>query len=100
VRDKTGQGIDGVPVKVFWPSGGVTPVTETKTNLKGELEPGHIDFAMFKGTYSVQIAAGTSQIAEGITPDYATNIICAENGDTNAISLYHTSYEVIFERTY
>lgn len=100
VQDPSGRGINDVPVEIFWPGGGVKPMTETKTNLLGQLEPGRLDFAMFKGTYSVRVVAGSSEVADGITPDYATNRTCQENGDTNAISLFHTSFEVIFERTY
>jgi hypothetical protein len=101
VQDPFGQGIDGVPVKIQWPGGEpVITKTETKNNLKGQLEPGHIDFAMFKGTYSVEVTGGSSQIATGITPDYGVNELCEENGDTQANSLFHISFEVIFERTY
>lgn len=101
VEDANGQGINGVPVKVKWADtadGFVIAKTETKQNLKGELEPGHIDFAMFKGTYAVEIQGATSQVASGITPDYGVNEACGE--DATANSLYHQSYEVIFRRTY
>jgi len=103
VIDPSGQGINGLPIKIQWspvPDGFVTPQTETKTNLIGQPEAGHIDFAMFKGTYQVQVMGGTSDIAEHITPDFATNRTCEENGDTNAISLFHSSFEVTFQRTY
>jgi hypothetical protein len=53
---------------------------------------------MFKGTYTVEIQGGTSQIAQGITPDYGVNEACGE--DATANSLYHQSYEVIFQRTF
>ncbi len=101
VEDANGQGINGVPVKIKWADtadGFVIAKTETKQNLKGELEPGHIDFAMFKGTYAVEIQGATSQVASGITPDYGVNEACGE--DATANSLYHQSYEVIFRRTY
>lgn len=99
VQDRNGQGINNVPIKISWPgNGGVTPKTETKTNLKGQEEPGRLDFAMFKGRYDVEVLAGSSQKAEGLTPDYATAQSCGENG--RAISLFHTSFEVIFERTF
>lgn len=101
VQDATGQGINGVPVKIQWApvaDGFVIAKTETKQNLTGQLEPGHIDFAMFKGTYEVEIQGATSQIAKGITPDYGVNEACGE--DATANSLFHQSYEVIFKRTY
>lgn len=96
VRDASGQGINGVPVKIQWAAtedGFVIAKTETKENV-----PGRIDFAMFKGTYEVQIQGATSQVASGITPDYGVNEACGE--DATANSLYHQSYEVIFQRTY
>jgi hypothetical protein len=96
VQDATGQGINGVPVKIQWAAtedGFVIAKTETKENT-----PGRIDFAMFKGTYSVEIQGATSQKAEGITPDYGVNEACGE--DATANSLYHQSYEVIFRRTF
>ncbi|MCG3208233.1 MAG: hypothetical protein FOGNACKC_01835 [Anaerolineae bacterium] len=101
VQDASGQGIDGVPVRVKWADtkdGFVEPITETKTNLLGQLEPGHIDFAMFKGSYTVEVLGGSSEITPPITPDYGTNESCGENSVAN--SLYHISYEVIFQRTY
>lgn len=101
VEDANGQGINGVPVRIKWADtadGFVIAKTETKQNLKGELEPGHIDFAMFKGTYAVEIQGATSQVASGITPDYGVNEACGE--DATANSLYHQSYEVIFRRAY
>ncbi len=100
VQDPSGQGIDGVPVKIAWGVDSIVTKTETKTNLKGRLDPGRIDFAMFKGSYTVEVASGTSQVATGITPDYGVNELCPENGDTQANSLFHISFEVIFERTY
>ena len=101
VQDPSGQGINNVPVKVQWAptaDGFVVVKTETKTSLLGQPEPGRIDFAMFKGTYSVEIQGGTSEIASGITPDYGVNEACGENAVAN--SLFHISFEVIFQRTY
>jgi hypothetical protein len=101
VVDAAGQGIDGVPVKIQWApvaDGFVIAKTETKQNLTSIMEPGHIDFAMFKGSYTVEVQGGTSQIATGITPDFGTNESCG--ADTNANSLYHLSFEVIFQRTF
>jgi hypothetical protein len=101
VQDPSGQGINDVPVKIQWSptaDGFVVTKTDTKTSLKGQLEPGRLDFAMFKGTYSVQVMGGSSEIASGITPDYGVGEACGENAVAN--SLFHISFEVIFERTY
>lgn len=101
VEDAAGQGINGVPVKVEWAGGAdghVLVNTETKTDLKGQLDPGRFDFAMFKGSYAVEVVGGSSEVAGPVTPDYGTNEACGEN--TVANSLFHQSYEVIFQRTY
>lgn len=101
VQDGTGQGINGVPVKIQWApveDGFITAKTESKTNLEGQIEPGRLDFAMFKGTYQVEVQGGTSEVATGITPDYGVNEPCGE--DATANSLFHISFEVIFERTF
>ncbi|HEX9926023.1 MAG TPA: cyclic nucleotide-binding domain-containing protein [Anaerolineae bacterium] len=101
VTDPSGQGINGVPVKIQWAAGAdgfIVTKTETKTNLLGSLEPGHIDFAMFKGTYAVEVQGGTSEVANGITPDFGVNEPCGD--DATANSLFHISFEVIFERTF
>jgi CRP-like cAMP-binding protein len=101
VEDINGQGINGVPIKVEWApvkDGSVIANTETKTDLNGQLDPGRIDFAMFKGNYTIEVMGGTSQVAGPVTPDYGTNEACGENAVAN--SLYHISYEVIFQRTF
>ncbi len=101
VQDSTGQGINNIPVKVQWAptaDGFAIINTETKTDLKGALDPGRFDFAMFKGTYQVEVQGGSSQVATGITPDYGVNESCGE--DATANSLFHISFEVIFERTF
>jgi CRP-like cAMP-binding protein len=100
VQDPSGQGIDGVPIRITKGSENYDSKTETKTDLKGSMDPGRIDFAMFKGTYSVQVLGGTSEVATGLTPDYGVNELCAASGNTVANSLFHLSFEVIFQRTY
>jgi hypothetical protein len=97
VQDAAGRGINGVPVMVCWgapPDNCARPVTETHS--KGD---GWIEFAMFKGTYSVTVAEGTSQVASGLTPDYAVDELCEKSGNEQANSQYHISFEVIFERS-
>lgn len=101
VQDANGQGIDGVPVKIQWAAtddGFVIANTETKTDLTGQMDPGRIDFAMFKGSYIVEVMGGSSQVSDPVTPDFGINEACGE--DVQANSLYHQSYEVIFQRTY
>ena len=93
VRDPNGAGIPGIKMKVHWDGGEAILTTGTKIE-----DSGLADFAMFKGTYSVEIQGGTSEIASGITPDYGVNEACGENAVAN--SLFHISFEVIFQRTY
>jgi CRP-like cAMP-binding protein len=98
VIDKSGNGINNVPVKVCWApgeTGCAKPLTETKSEGAGWVE-----FAMFKGTYSVQVADAKSQVASGITPDYQVDQRCNTSGNNVANSLYHASFEVIFQRTW
>ena len=89
-----------MPLRITKGSESYDAKTETKTDLKGVMDPGRIDFAMFKGTYSVEVLGGTSEVASGITPDYGVNELCPTSGNTVANSLFHLSYEVIFQRTY
>ena len=96
VIDASGNGLNGVPVKVCWATGEkdcARPITETKDRGKGWIE-----FAMFKGTYNVQVDAAKSMIASGITPDYQKDELCPETGNTVANSLYHASFEVTIQK--
>jgi hypothetical protein len=98
VIDKTGSGLNNVPIKVCWAPGDngcAKPLTETKSE-----GPGWVEFAMFKGTYSVQVDNAKSQVASGITPDYQVDQRCNATGNNVANSLYHASFEVIFQRTW
>jgi CRP-like cAMP-binding protein len=98
VIDKSGNGINNLPIKVCWAPGEdgcARPMTETKSEGAGWVE-----FAMFKGTYSVQVADAKSQVASGITPDYQVDQRCNSSGNNVANSLYHASFEVIFQRTW
>jgi len=98
VLDAGGNGLNGVPVKVAWggnANDNVIVTTETKNNI-----PGKFDFAMFKGTYSIEVTAGSSQVASGVTPDFEVDQPCHENGNAVGNSLYHASFEVIFQRTW
>ncbi len=95
VQDTAGRGINGVPVRVCWaepPDGCALPITETLS--AGD---GWIEFAMFRGMYSVKVADGTSEVASGLTADYAVDEPCGDDEDANG--LYHISFEVIFERS-
>lgn len=95
VIDPNGRGLNNVPVRISWPGGGVDTKTEAKD--RGD---GFIEFAMFKGTYSVEVLGAKSMVASGITPDFAVNEVCPATGNPVANSLFHVSFEVIFQRTY
>jgi hypothetical protein len=98
VIDANGQGIDGANLKITKGVETFTAKTETKQNLRGELEPGHVDFAMFKGTYFVEILGAKSQVIGPISPDIPLNELCPETGNGVANSLFHYSFEVIFTK--
>lgn len=94
VKDLNGQGIPGVRVRVSWASGEATMMTGEKTHI----DPGFVDFAMFKGTYTVQILDYATEIAGPLTPDIPRDELCAETGNGVANSLFHYSYEIIFQK--
>ncbi len=98
VVDINGNGLNNVPVKISWgANANDNIIAQTEAKDKGN---GFIEFAMFKGTYSVQVMSGKSQIASGITPDFQVDETCPATGNTVANSLYHASFEVIIQRTY
>jgi hypothetical protein len=94
VKDMNGEGMPGVPVRVAWASGEATMVTGEKTHI----DPGFVDFAMFKGSYTVQVLGYASQIAGPITPDIPKNETCTATGNGVANSLFHYSYEIVFQK--
>jgi CRP-like cAMP-binding protein len=95
VIDKDGNGIPGVVVAVSW---GAPTGTDVTTGTKPERGPGAVDFPMFKGTHTVQVKGARSEIAQGITPDIPVDEACDKGGGGN--TLYHYSYEVVFQRTF
>ena len=96
VRDPAGNGIPGMKMRVFWEGGqGGEAILVTGTKRD---DPGLADFAMFKGTYFIEVLDGLSQVLGPISPDIPQNEVCAENGNAEANSLYHYSFEVIFTK--
>ena len=96
VIDQSGNGMNGVPLKVCWGPGDndcARPITETKDRGMGWVE-----FAMFKGTYNVQVANAKSMVASGITPDFQKDEMCPQTGNGVANSLYHASFEVMIQK--
>lgn len=94
VKDTNGQGMSGVRLRVSWDGGEATMMTGDKVHI----DPGFVDFAMFKGAYSVQVLGYSSQIAGPITPDIPRDELCEETGNAVANSLFHYSYEIIFQK--
>ena len=96
VRDINGNSIPGIKMRVTWgaESGGEATIT-TGTKMQ---DPGLADFAMFKGSYFVEVLDGLSQKIGPISPDIPRNEVCAETGNGVANSLYHYSFEVIFTK--
>jgi hypothetical protein len=96
--DAAGSGLNGLPIKICWGPGEADcarPITETK-----DRGAGWVEFAMFKGVYTVQVESGKSQVASGITPDFQVDELCPETGNAVANSLYHASFEVTIQRTW
>ncbi len=96
VLDKEGNGLPNIKLWVSWGPEGV----ETVTGHKPEIGPGFVDFPMFKGTYSVEVMDSRSEVATGISPDIPIDEPCEEVGMATGNSLYHYSYEVVFQRTW
>jgi hypothetical protein len=96
VRDAVGNSLPGVRMKVTWQGGdGGEAILTTGTKME---DPGLADFAMFKGTYFIEVLDGLSQVVGPISPDIPLNEECAETGNGVANSLYHYSFEVIFTK--
>ena len=96
VRDQAGNGIPGVKMRVFWQGGsGGEAIITTGTKIE---DPGLTDFAMFKGSYYIEVMDGVSQVLGPISPDIAQNELCPETGNGVANSLFHYSFEVIFTK--
>jgi len=96
VVDAQGNGLPGIKLEVAWAGGSA----EIETGHKLEKGPGFVDFPMYHGTYSVRVLGARSQVAEGITVEIAEAEVCHATGNQVANSLYHYSYEVIFQRAY
>jgi len=98
VIDPNGVGINNIPVKISWGANSDDNIiAKTEVKQRGN---GFIEYAMFKGTYSVSVVGAKTEVASGITPDYQQDELCPETGNTVANSLFHASFEVVFQRTY
>jgi hypothetical protein len=96
VHDQTGNSISGIKMRVFWEGGaGGEAILTTGTKIE---DPGLADFAMFKGSYFVEVLDGSSQVVGPISPDIPRNELCPETDNGVANSLYHYSFEVIFTK--
>ena len=96
VRDQAGNGIPGIKLRVFWQGGkGGEAIITTGTKIE---DPGLTDFAMFKGSYFIEVLDGMSQVLGPISPDIPLNELCAATGNGVANSLYHYSFEVVFTK--
>lgn len=93
VLDQQGQGMPNMQVRVTWVGGEAILTTGDKGS-----NPGLVDFAMFKGTYRVELVNASSQVIDGITPDIPRDEMCDETGNPVGNSLFHYSYEVTFTK--
>jgi hypothetical protein len=92
VVDTDGVGVSDIPIKICWGAG------PNDCALMVTDEAGWAVFAMFKGVYSVQVATGASQVASGLTGDYAPDEACEATDNPVANSRFHVSFEVIFRK--
>jgi hypothetical protein len=96
VRDPAGNGIPDVKMRIFWEGGsGGEAIITTGTKIQ---DAGLADFAMFKGSYFIEVLDGLSQVVGPISPDIPRNELCPETDNGVANSLYHYSFEVIFTK--
>lgn len=96
VRDPAGNGIPGIKMRVFWQGGsGGEAIITTGTKIE---DPGLTDFAMFKGSYYIEVMDGLSQVLGPISPDIPRDELCPDSGNGVANSLFHYSFEVIFTK--
>ena len=93
VVDESGNGIPGVRARVSWVGG--EAFVETGTKIE---DPGLTDFAMFKGSYSVELVGLLSDKAGPVTPDIPQDQTCHENGNPVGNSLFHYSYDITFKK--
>ncbi len=91
VYDADGNEIPGVRLRVWWPGGEDFMIT----GLKPEEGPGYADFAMYNGSYSVEVVDFTSDMADGLNTDLEDED-CPNHGNTWG----HNSYRVKFQRTW
>jgi hypothetical protein len=96
VNDKDGNGLSDIHLRVSWIGGEAF----AETGHKLEISPGFVDFAMFKGSYTVEVLDGTSEVAGPVSPDIPESETCEESGNPVANSLYHYSFEIIFQKTH
>jgi LysM repeat protein len=91
VYDANGNGIPGIRLRVWWPGGEDYMIT----GLKPEEDPGYADYAMYNGSYSVEVFDFSSDIADGLNTDLEDED-CPSHGNTWG----HNSYRVKFQRTW
>ncbi len=101
VQDANGQGINDVSVKIKWDpkaesvtDGFVVLKTKTGQNHQLQVEEGHLDFAMFKGDYWVELVNGENRIS-GVAGPFNATEGNHEQCDGKTYN-YAVSHEVIF----
>ncbi len=93
VQDQNGNGLPEKQVKVMWDGGETMLQTGTKIE-----DAGLTDFAMYKGTYFVEMVGASSDVLGPISPNIPQDELCPDNGNPVANSLYHYSFEVVFTK--
>ena len=94
VYDQNGEGMPGMQLRIAWVGG----ETVAETGNKLDVHPGFVDFAMYKGSYTVEVLGFKSEVAGPVTPDIPQGQLCEATGNPVANSLYHYSYEITFRK--
>ncbi len=100
VLDAAGNPLDGV---VLIQTSDGNPGDILDRTVSGAKGPGKAEFTMWKGAYYMVFVSGgdgspaSTEMARGLTSSFTDESECSDGGGGN--TLFHNSFEVIFQRT-
>ena len=100
VQDSGGNPLDGVVLIQTSDGNPGNILDRTVSGVKG---PGKAEFTMWKGAYYMVFVSGgdgspaSTDMAQGLTSSFTDELECPDGGGGN--TLFHNSFEVIFQRT-
>lgn len=100
VLDAAGNPLDGV---VLIQTSDGNPGDILDRTVSGTKGPGKAEFTMWKGAYYMVFVSGgdgspaSTEMAQGLTSSFTDESECSDGGGGN--TLFHNSFEVIFQRT-